>query len=524
MSRLLGHLHSLRVRVPATAMVVFAVSLAIAAVIAYELLLQDGRRDIDVVIAREQDRFELSMSELLGDPTEAAPSSEQALRDAVTRYLQLNPSTPSYWTIVTFAGGQRMAAANGPPELEPLFRSGALPSGDLNVLETVATDAGEVRTSTVPILLDGAEVGTLQIVAPLEPVRSEALEAAWLVVAAAGVSLLLGGILLAATLWRSLAPLGSLASAARTTNLRSLDTRVVEPGSSDEVAVLAREFNTMLERLEAASARQREFMASVGHELRTPITIARGHLEVLQNVDGNDPRVAAETAAILQDELRRMGRLVDDLMAIARSGMDDFARPRPVELVHWFEELELRLSGTAEGRRVRVQPPPPVTLHADPDRLAQAVLNLVTNAQIHTPAGTGITVEARLAPHGLVVTVHDDGPGIPEDIRDSVFSPFVRAGDAPTSTGLGLSVVKAVVDAHDGEVVLDSGPAGTRVELHLPWEPAGGEQDLLYPAASTPPPTGRRSELQDPVVDRETLLLPADDDATLPTLRVTRPT
>ncbi|HSK21778.1 MAG TPA: HAMP domain-containing sensor histidine kinase [Egicoccus sp.] len=486
MSSILRSLRSLRVRVPATAMIVFAVSLGVAAALAYELALQDGRRDIDVVIAREQERFALSISELLTETAPDAPDDAEALRDAVTRYLQLNPSTPSYWTIVTFDDGRRMAAANGPPELEPLYRADTLPAGTLNVRETITTDAGEVRTSTVPVLLDGEQSATLQIVAPMEPVRTEAREAALLLAAAAGLSLLLGAILLAATLWRALAPLGSLATAARLTNLRSLDARVVEPTTGDEVGVLAREFNTMLARLEAASAQQREFMASVGHELRTPITIARGHLEVLQNTHQSDPRLAAETAAILQDELRRMGRLVDDLMAIARSGMADFARPRDIELVQWFEELELRLSGTEGGRRVRIQPPPPVTLHADPDRLAQAVLNLVTNAQVHTPDGTTVDVRATLEPHRVVITVHDDGPGIPEEIRDEVFAPFVRAGDAPTSTGLGMSVVKAVVDAHGGEVVVDSGPSGTRIDLHLPWEPTPDEHELLDPATRDP--------------------------------------
>lgn len=481
-------LRSLRVRVPATAMVIFAISLAVAAVLAYELALQDGRRDIDVVIAREQQRFALSISELLDEAATDAPADADDLREAVTRYLQLNPSTPSYWTIVTFEDGRRLAAANGPPELEPLYRDDTLPSGNLNVRETIDTEAGEVRTSTVPVLLGGEQAATLQIVAPLEPVREEAREAAWLLAAAAGLSLLLGGILLAATLWRALAPLGSLASAARTTNLRSLDARVDEPEVEDEVGVLAREFNTMLERLDEANAQQREFMASVGHELRTPITIAHGHLEVLQNSQTTDPRLAAETAAILQDELRRMGRLVEDLMAIARSGMDDFARPREVELVQWFEELELRLSGFEGDRRTHVVPPPPVTLQVDPDRLAQAVLNLVTNARVHNPEDTTVRVEAALQPRRIVIAVSDDGTGIADEIRDDLFAPFTRAGDAPSSTGLGLSVVRAVVDAHDGEVVVDSGPTGTRIELHLPWAPASDERDLLDPTLALPGP------------------------------------
>jgi two-component system, OmpR family, sensor kinase len=475
--RLTRPLRSLRFRIPATAVAVFAISLAVASLLAYELLLQDGRRDIDVVIAREQERFEVSMNALLAEARggEESLSDEEALRSAVRRYLQLNPSTASYWTIVTFADGSRLAAANGPPELEPLYRAGALPSGELNVRETIETDAGDVRTSTVPIVLGDEQAATLQIVSPLAPVAAEAADAAWLVAAAAGLSLLLGGILLTASLWRSLTPLGALAAAARATELRSVGDRVEVPDTDDEVGLLAAEFNTMLDRLDAAAAAQDTFMASIGHELRTPITIARGHLEVLQTLDRDDPDAVRETVAIVQDELTRMGRLVDDLMAIARADMDDFVRPREVELVGWFEELELRLAGTDVGPQVRILPPPPVLVRADPDRLAQAVLNLVTNAHVHTPPGTTVEVTATCEDDHLALAVSDDGPGIPAEIRDRLFEPFVRAGEAPTSTGLGLSVVRAVAEAHGGEVIATSGEAGSRIELRLPWSPAPDE-------------------------------------------------
>jgi two-component system, OmpR family, sensor kinase len=482
----LAPLRWLRLRVPATAMVVFALSLAVALVLAYELLLQDGRRDIDVVMAREQERFQLSMAELLEEELLEDPAAApvDALERAVNRYLGLNPSTESYWTIVTFDDGRRFAAANGPPELMPLFADGPLPSGELNTRQFVDTSAGQIRTSTVPVLLAGEQVATLQIVSPMAPVRAEALESTRLLGAAAGLTLVLGGILLTASLWRSLTPLTELARTARSTELRSLDTRVEVPDAEDEVGTLAREFNTMLDRLDAASSSQREFMASIGHELRTPITIARGHLEMLRTADRDDPDAAAETTAIVEDELRRMGRLVEDLMAIARSEMEDFVRPRPLDLVQWFEELELKIAVTADDHVARVVPPPPVTVEADPDRLAQAVLNLVANAQVHTPPGTRIEVRALAGPETVTVVVEDDGPGIPETIRTAVFDPFVR-GETPGSTGLGLAVARAVIEAHGGRIDLDTGDHGTRIALRLPW--AGGELpgDLAGDAGAT---------------------------------------
>lgn len=463
---------ALRFRVPAIAILVFAISLGVAAVLSYALLLRDSQRDIDVIMDREQERFERSMLELVEEAQTESPgiSSRDALEAAVRRYLELNPSTTSYWTIVTFPDGTRLASRSGPPQLEELFRARALPSGDLEVRQTIdaGPPAGEIRTSTVPILLDDVEAARLQIVAPLDPERAEAREAAWLLASAAGFALLLGAILLTASLWRSLTPLVELARTARSTELRALDQRVDEPETEDEVGVLAREFNTMLRRLDQATKTQQQFMASIGHELRTPITIARGHLELLQTLGPQDGAALDDTVGIVRDELSRMGHLVEDLMAIARSDMEDFVRPRPLELVGWFEELELRLRGTPGGADVTILPPPPVTLHADPDRLAQAILNLVANAHTHTPDNTPIRLRATPRHEALVLVVEDQGPGIDPAIRDDVFAPFVRAGSAPGSTGLGLAVVRAVVEAHGGRIELDTSTAGTRIGLVLP--------------------------------------------------------
>lgn len=472
---------SLRVRVPATAIAVFAVSLAVATLLAFELLLQAGRGDVDVVLDRERERFERSMQALLEEElTEASLDTEDgadtepqdadleaALRHAAERYLALNPATESYWTLIRLdPRATPLASSNGPDELQPLFPD-RLPEGTLGTRETIATDAGDVRSSSAPIVLGGEELGSYQILAPLDPIRDEAFAAAGLVAAAAGVSLLLGATLLTATLSRSLAPLRVLAGTARSTELRRLQARIDEPGTGDEVDLLAREFNSMLARLEDASESQTEFMASISHELRTPITIARGHLELLREIDRDDPDALRETIEVVEDELGRMSRLVDDLMAIARADMEGFIRPRRIELVAFFEELELKLAGLRIAS-VHIDPPPPVTVSGDPDRLAQAVLNLVVNAHLHTPEGTRIRVRAREGTGEVALEVVDDGPGIPEAIRDEVFAPFVRASDAPTSTGLGLAVVRAVVEAHGGTIDLVTGADGTRFALHLP--------------------------------------------------------
>jgi two-component system, OmpR family, sensor kinase len=460
-------------------MAILLLSLTVATVLTFSLLLQQGRRDIDQAITREQERFGQAVGQLVVDARQDAPeaTTDELVETAVRRYLQLNPATETYWMTVTLADGRRLSPTGGPSELRALFDANTLPQGPSGQLVTVGSPVGSVRTSTTPVQIAGTEVATVHLVAPLRQVREDAAGATSVVVIAAAFSLVIGGGLLATSLWRSLSPLGELAEAARSIELESLTARVDVGDPDDEVGALAQEFNRMLERLEEAATRQRWFMASIGHELRTPITIARGHLELLTRTAAEDPGAIADTSAIVEDELERMGALVEDLMAIARSASDDFLRRQPVELVAWFEELELKLAGHPAAGSVRVLPPPPVTIDADPVRLAQAVLNLVSNAHAHTPAGTDIRVRARQTDDTLVLVVADDGPGIPEEIRDHVRDPFVRAGDVQTSTGLGLSVVEVIVEAHGGRMTIDTGGDGTSVGLHLPMrsgDPAAG--------------------------------------------------
>jgi signal transduction histidine kinase len=210
-------------------------------------------------------------------------------------------------------------------------------------------------------------------------------------------------------------------------------------------------------------------LAAISHELRTPITIARGHIETLESVGSRDPEALSETASVIREELHRMARLVEDLMALARSDTEDFVIPEAVSLPRFFEELELRLTGLGVDRAT-LYTPPRVTIRADADRLAQAVLNLVVNAHLHAPESSRIEVSAHRNADAVVIVVCDDGPGIDRAIRESAFEPFVKGSTIGShdSTGLGLAVVAAVVKAHGGAAKLDTGDGGTTVSLHIP--------------------------------------------------------
>ena len=183
-------------------------------------------------------------------------------------------------------------------------------------------------------------------------------------------------------------------------------------GSGDEVQVLAESFNHMLDRLSEAFRGQREFVADASHELRTPLTVIRGQLEVLAAQEDPSGEEVRRVERLVQAEITRISRLVDDLLLLAQAEQTDFLRPRRSTLHSFVEDLWDGVSLTAE-RRFELGPVPEGALEADPDRLAQALRNLARNAIEHTAHETGLVrleVE-RVAPDKIRFAVIDDGPG-----------------------------------------------------------------------------------------------------------------
>ncbi|HVL84227.1 MAG TPA: HAMP domain-containing sensor histidine kinase [Pseudonocardia sp.] len=461
---------SLRTRLAGLGALVLAVSLGLSLLLSWQLLRVVGQRDLDQALAREYARFARAVATSTADQagpggTVTAAMVERAIND----YYRLNPGSDTYLTIVRL--GSRVVVSPQPPAaLAEASRALAIPDGTVDGYQDLAGDVGALRSLRAPILLDGETIGTVQVVGLAEPISEATAESlTWLAVLA-GTSLLVGGSALAVALFRGLRPLQELAATAqRTGELEQLSERVREPERADEVGVLAREFNRMLGRLERSARARTEFLASVSHELRTPVTIARGHVETLERSASDDPERVRAAAAVIREELTHVGRLVDDLLALNRAQLEDFVVPAEVDLPRLFADLELRLTGLGLGE-VELLPAPEGTVRADSARLQQAVLNLATNATVHTPPGTRVIVSAVTAGGELVLAVADDGPGIDPAVVDRVLEPFVQRARAGghDSSGLGLAVVDAVARAHGGRVEIDTGPAGTTVRLVLP--------------------------------------------------------
>jgi signal transduction histidine kinase len=212
----------------------------------------------------------------------------------------------------------------------------------------------------------------------------------------------------------------------------------------------------MLDRLETAFATQRQFVDDAGHELRTPITIVRGHLELLSDDDPEDRR---ETVELVTDELDRMSRMVNDLLLLAKAEQPDFLRPEPVEIEALTAELHAKLAAIAP-RVWRVESIGKGVIVADRQRLTQAVVQLAENATKHTDTGAIVVLGTLVADGEARIWVRDTGAGIPPEDQARIFSRFSRgsAGRRTEGAGLGLSIVAAIARAHGGRVELSSPP------------------------------------------------------------------
>ena len=347
--------------------------------------------------------------------------------------------------------------------------SGMLGTGGTTELDD--TPYGEVWVTTVPVQRErSARVeGTLVIVNFLLDEHSE-LDRTLRTYTM--VSVLALGIMLLIASWQSsrlLAPLRTLRETTHEITETDLARRLPERGN-DDISALTRTVNDMLSRLELAFVGQRQFLDDAGHELQTPLTVLQGHLELL---DADDPREVAETRELLLDEIDRMSRLVGDLILLAKLDRPDFLTPAPVSVERLTHTLLSKARVLADRSWV-LDGAAEVIATLDEQRVTQAVLQLADNAVKHTVDGDEVAIGSEADRTGVRIWVRDTGPGVPESDRDHVFERFgrsvVRPGDE--GFGLGLSIVRAIAEAHRGRVELDADHSpGARFVIVLPTEP-----------------------------------------------------
>ena len=378
---------------------------------------------------------------------------------------------------------------------EELVRAAAstMPGEPVFVRQLRTSAHGPLAFISVPIQVRGSTdlghyVAAVDVRAAMAPVNRTHLTYAAICL----LALLVVGFVGYQVAGRLLSPLRTLRRTAQQITDTDLRSRIPEEllSSKDEVADLGRTMNAMLDRLSTSFDAQRRMLDDAGHELRTPITVVRGHLEL---VDADDPVDVIKTRDLALDELDRMQRLVEELMVLAKASRPDFIRLEEVALDELIYAVFEKVSPIAD-RRWTVDAASESTGWLDPQRITQALLQLVANAVRFTEAGAVIALGARTDGTEHRLWVRDTGAGIEPADQELIFERFHRGAQGTSRTtddggaGLGLSIVNAIVEAHHGTVIVDSTPGhGATFTMIIPQR---------TPAAAADRPTGPALEEQ----------------------------
>jgi two-component system, OmpR family, sensor kinase len=337
---------------------------------------------------------------------------------------------------------------------------------------TVAGPHGDLRVGAVPIEINGQPAGEFRVATPLADVEAaHAQLLPWMVTV--GAALVLFGALLAYVLaGRALHGLRSITQTAAGISDREMHRRIGYRGPRDEVGRLAETFDAMLARLEEGFAQRQSFYSLASHELRTPLTIVRGHLEVLRRSRAPETAEMHETLDVALEELGRVTEEVNDMLLLGRMLLGQTGPLEPLDAGEVVRDVGRRTQSIAK-RDWRLDLDGPVLVAADREQLGRALLNLVANAVRHTREGDSITLSCGRSGGWAVLRVTDSGPGIAEHDLPRIFEPWYRGGTADGGNGgLGLTIVREVVRAHDGEVTVHTTPnAGTSFLIRLPLQP-----------------------------------------------------
>ncbi len=446
-----------RVRILGWYMVLLFVAVAAALLVERSVLL----RRLDEEVAAQLVQEVTEVENLAGgrDPDTGEPFGTDVAAVFDT-FVRRNVPSPGE-AILTLVDGRPYTAT---PSLHPLDADPAQVAHWAGLTDSergeLMTPKGPARFVAVPLRAGGETLGVFVVAHFLQAERDEIDATVRIGATVAATVLGLASMLAWAVAGRLLRPVRDLTDTARSIGETDLSRRI-EVSGKDELAQLGRTFNHMLDRLETAFTTQQSFLDDAGHELRTPITIVRGHLELLDE-DTDERR---ETVALVLDELDRMSRIVDDLLLLAKVEQPDFLQLEPLDLAALTRGWHAR-ARTLADRDWQLEAVADTEVVADGQRLTQAVMNLADNAAQHTTPGSTIELGSVLLDGHLHLSVADRGSGVAPEDRERIFERFARAGSGrrrSDGAGLGLAIVSAIAKAHGGAVELASRPGGGSV-------------------------------------------------------------
>jgi two-component system, OmpR family, sensor kinase len=441
-----------------------AIAVATLCVLAYVITLRNLSAELDRSLAREASAYSAAVS--------SAPASE-ALVAATRAYMAGRTGGQANLSpilVLRLKNGQ--VYSNSDVRVDLAQDNSALRSHATSpAFSRVVVGTTMYRALTVPVFAsNGTLLGTFQVALAHTNATTVAANVAEALGAAGLIVVLLGSVL---SMWAArgaLRPLTDMAADAAAISLASPGKRMVVDGPADELSALADALNAMLGRIEDAYAEQRRFIADASHELRTPVAIVRGNVELLQRGSAS-PEDTEESLGMIESESVRMTRLLDELLSLARLE----AHP------HAFQPLEVRTileEGAARARalghrEVTVEGAANLWVQGDPDLLDQALLNVLRNAFMHTAEGGQITLSCEADATCVRLEVTDDGPGISEDELSRIFDRFYRGpgfrnGDTG-GAGLGLAIAMRLVKLHGGNMyAANVRSGGARFTIELP--------------------------------------------------------
>lgn len=285
-----------------------------------------------------------------------------------------------------------------------------------------------------------------------------------------------GAFLIYRLVGKALSPLDDLTRQIRSRTAEDLAQPITVPRCGGEVEELADAFNQMSQRLDQVFTMQRNFSQNAAHEFRTPLTILKTRLSLFRKKYGHQSPEVEELLQITQGEVDRLTGIVGGLLQLTNLAQNTcWESISSEELLRTVEE---ELSPLAAERRISLQTEQEsCLLYGDRELLHRAVFNLVENAVKYSPEGSAVKIRMQRNAQRLCISIEDQGPGIPEELRGRIFEPFFRVDDARTrqqgGTGLGLALVQAIAQFHGGTVsVLETPSGGSRFLLDLPCQNA----------------------------------------------------
>jgi signal transduction histidine kinase len=466
---------------------VLLVGLALAASVAlsWQVLLARVDERVHAELAHEAQKLR-AFAASATDPATGRPYTQvDALLERYLRNTLPEAEEEAYFSVV--AGRPRHRSLGTAParlDTDPAFVARVAASQEPGY-GSADSPVGAVRYAVLPVRVAGDPRPAALVVLEFRDLKRREVTDAVRVLTLVGFgALAVAGLASWLVAGRVLAPIRLVRQTAERIGESDL-TRRIEVAGNDDVAQLARTFNHMLDRLEGAFAAQRRFLDDAGHELRTPITVIRGHLELM----GDDPADRRDTIGLVTDELDRMSRIVDDLIVLAKAEQPDFLTLGPVDVADLTVDV-LAKARALGPRQWTVAELAETTTLADGQRLTQALLQLAANAVQHTGDGDRISIGSVAAGGRVRLWVSDTGSGIaPEDL-ERIFERFARGSEPRRSegAGLGLTIVRTIAQAHGGVVRVDSELGrGATFTLDLPAR--------ALPASPAMPSEGRTGTL-----------------------------